>query len=55
MKEKRPITGKEEPSLLHNSAAERLPGMATKGTKTPMVPFVLFVVTQHFSPGHTRN
>jgi len=35
-------------SLLQNSAAGRLPGMATKGTKTQLVTFVLFVVRQHF-------
>ena len=41
-------------SLLQNSAAGRLPRMATKGTKTQMVTFVLFVVRQHFSPSRTR-
>ena len=28
--------------------------MATKGTKTQLVTFVLFVVRQHFSPGLTQ-
>jgi len=35
-------------SLLQNSEAGRLPGMATKGTKTQFVPFVLFVVKKQF-------
>ena len=35
-------------SLLQNSAAGRLPGMATKGTKTQFVTFVLFVVDSIF-------
>ena len=33
---------------LQISAAGSLPGMATIGTKTQMVPFVLFVFRQHF-------
>ena len=41
-------------SLVQNSAVVRLPVMATKGTKTQFVPFVLFVVRQPFSPGRTR-
>jgi len=39
---------------LQKSAPGLLPGMATKGTKTQIVPIVLFVVRQHFRPGHTQ-
>ena len=39
---------------MQNSAAGRLLGMATRGTKTQFVPLVLLVVKQHFSPGRTR-
>jgi len=35
-------------SLMQNLAAERLPGLATKSTKTQIVTFVLFVVKQLF-------
>ena len=41
-------TKKNKKSLLQKSAARRLPGMATKGTKTQIVTFVPFVVKQHF-------
>jgi len=33
---------------MQNLAAERLPGLATKSTKTQIVTFVLFVVKQLF-------
>ena len=51
----------DELSLLQYSVAGRLPGMATRGTKTPIMTFVLFVtfvpfvVRQHFSPSPTRR
>jgi len=38
----------DESSLLQNSAAGRLAGMATRGTKKQVVAFVLFVVRQNF-------
>ena len=51
----------DELSLLQNSVAGRLPGMATRVTKTQIMTFVLivtfvpFVVRKHFSPSPTRR
>ncbi|MDE2666886.1 MAG: hypothetical protein OXI69_12115 [Acidobacteriota bacterium] len=44
----------DELIILKYSAAGRLAGTATKGTKTQFATFVLFVVGKHFSPGRTQ-